>query len=90
MLPTRAHCLVSLRILPVMSILYLLSFLDRVTSTTSLWIALIWAQTAIGNARIAGLATDLGMTSQQYATTVTVFFVLYGLLEVPSNLMLKR
>jgi sugar phosphate permease len=58
-----------------MSLLYLLSFLDR---------------TAIGNARIAGLATDLGLTSSQYNQTVTVFFVFYGLLEVPSNLCLKR
>jgi len=64
-----------LRILPVMSILYLLSFLDR---------------TAIGNARIAGLSKDLGMTPMEYNATVTVFFILYGLLEVPSNLMLKK
>lgn len=64
-----------MRILPVMSILYLLSFLDR---------------TAIGNARIAGLSVDLGMTPMEYNLTVTVFFILYGLLEVPSNLMLKK
>jgi len=64
-----------MRILPVMSILYLLSFLDR---------------TAFGNARIAGLAKDLKMTPFQYNIAVTVFFILYGLLEVPSNLMLKK
>jgi len=64
-----------MRILPVMSILYLLSFLDR---------------TAIGNARIAGLARDLSLTNRQYANCVTVFFILYGLLEVPSNLCLKK
>jgi len=63
------------RILPVMSVLYLLSFLDR---------------TAIGNARIAGLTKDLKMTPREYAASVTVFFILYGLLEVPSNLMLKK
>lgn len=64
-----------LRILPVMSVLYLMSFLDR---------------TNIGNARIAGLQTDLRLTAYQYNWAVTVFFFTYAVIEMPSNLVLKK
>lgn len=42
---------IDLHLIPWLSLLYLLSFLDR---------------TAIGNANTFGLAKDLGLTSQQY------------------------
>lgn len=61
-------------ILPVMSLLYLASFLDR---------------TNIGNAKIAGLVKELGLTGYQYDMSVTVFFFSYALIEMPSNLALK-
>ncbi|KAJ7255723.1 major facilitator superfamily domain-containing protein [Mycena rebaudengoi] len=64
-----------IRILPAFSLLYLFSFLDR---------------TAIGNAAIAGLKPDLKLTDTQYTTCLITFFILYGLFEVPSNLMLKK
>ncbi|BFZ55001.1 hypothetical protein PYCC9005_002039 [Savitreella phatthalungensis] len=64
-----------LRILPVMSILYLMSFLDR---------------TNIGNAKIAGMVKDLHLTDQQYNLCLTCFFFTYAAVEVPSNLMLKK
>ncbi|KXN84146.1 hypothetical protein AN958_00388 [Leucoagaricus sp. SymC.cos] len=62
------------RILPVASILYLLSWLDR---------------TNVGNARVAGLQDDLKLTPMQYSTALTVTFVPYVLVEIPSNLFLK-
>ncbi|KAJ4481244.1 major facilitator superfamily domain-containing protein [Lentinula aciculospora] len=62
------------RVLPVMSMFFLLSFLDR---------------TNIGNARVAGLQTDLGMSNKQYSIALTVTYVPYILSELPSNLMLK-
>ncbi|KAJ3833686.1 major facilitator superfamily domain-containing protein [Lentinula raphanica] len=62
------------RILPVMTMFYLLSFLDR---------------TNVGNARVAGLQTDLGMSNKQYSIALTVTYVPYILSELPSNLMLK-
>ncbi|RYN27408.1 hypothetical protein AA0112_g7867 [Alternaria arborescens] len=62
-------------ILPLVSTMYLLSFLDR---------------SNIGNARLAGLEQDLGMTGWDYATAVSVFFPFYIISEVPSNLAMKK
>lgn len=62
-------------IIPYCSLLYLLSFLDRVN---------------IGQAAVAGLRTDLNMvTGNAYAIALSVFFVGYIVVEVPSNLILK-
>ncbi|KAH7098254.1 MFS general substrate transporter [Auriculariales sp. MPI-PUGE-AT-0066] len=66
---------IDMRLLPWLSLLYLLSFLDR---------------TSIGNAKLYGLVKDLKMTDPQYATALSVFFVTYALLEPPSNVFLKR
>ncbi|KAH8689838.1 high-affinity nicotinic acid transporter [Talaromyces proteolyticus] len=63
-----------IRLIPMLAVLYLMSFLDRGN---------------IGNAKIEGLAEDLHMTGSQYALTLTVFFLTYAFAEVPSNLMLK-
>lgn len=43
----------------------------------------------VGNAKIAGLTDDLHMKGLQYNAAVTLFFVPYTLLEVPSNIVLK-
>ncbi|KAL5121128.1 hypothetical protein ACEQ8H_000979 [Pleosporales sp. CAS-2024a] len=62
-------------IIPVVMLLYLLSFLDRVN---------------IGNARLYGLEKDLKMDSSQFQTAVSILFVTYILSELPSNLVLKN
>jgi len=64
-----------IRLIPVLALLYLMSFLDRGN---------------IGNARLAGLESDLGLVGNQYAWTLTIFFFSYAAFEVPSNLLLKR
>ncbi|CAI6092922.1 unnamed protein product [Clonostachys chloroleuca] len=64
-----------LRLIPMLALLYLLSFLDRGN---------------IGNAKIEGLQEDLNMTADQYNWCLTVFFFTYAFFEVPSNLMLKK
>ncbi|PPQ63106.1 hypothetical protein CVT24_005817 [Panaeolus cyanescens] len=46
--------------------------------------------TLICNARIAGLEKDLGMKGLDFNKSLTVFYVFYILVEVPSNLALKR
>ncbi|KZP18735.1 MFS general substrate transporter [Athelia psychrophila] len=61
-------------LLPFVSILYLLSYLDR---------------SNIGNAKVAGMAKDLQLTGYKYNTAAAVFFIFYGLAEVPSNIALK-
>ncbi|KAF7155645.1 hypothetical protein CNMCM5623_008187 [Aspergillus felis] len=62
-------------ILPLVVLLYLFSFLDRVN---------------IGNARLYGLEEDLGLVGNQYQVAVSIFFVTYCLFEVPSNLVIKK
>ncbi|KAK4545838.1 hypothetical protein LTR36_002402 [Oleoguttula mirabilis] len=66
---------VDLRLIPTLTLLYLLSFLDRGN---------------IGNAKIEGLAEDLGLTGAQYNWCLTAFFFTYCVFEVPSNMMLKK
>jgi len=64
-----------LRLIPMLALLYLLSFLDRGN---------------IGNAKIAGMEDDLNLSGPQYSLCATVFFFTYCAFEVPSNLLLKR
>jgi hypothetical protein len=61
-----------MRLLPMLALLYLLSFLDRGN---------------IGNAKIEGLVETLKMTGPEYNWCLTVFFFTYCAFEVPSNLM---
>ena len=64
-----------MRLIPMLALLYLMSFLDRGN---------------IGNAKIEGLQEDLGLTADQYNMCLTVFFFTYAAFEVPSNLLLKK
>lgn len=43
----------------------------------------------IGNARLAGFEKDLGLTGYDYNTALSVFYVSYILLEIPSNALCK-
>ncbi|KIW98242.1 uncharacterized protein Z519_01826 [Cladophialophora bantiana CBS 173.52] len=61
-------------IVPQVTFFYLLAYLDRGN---------------IGNAKIAGMQTDLNLMGIKYNVVVMVFFIPYGLLEVPSNIVLK-
>jgi len=61
-------------ILPVVTMFYLLSFLDR---------------TNVSNARVAGLQKDLKMSNKEYSIALTVTYVPYIVAELPSNLLLK-
>lgn len=62
-------------LLPMFCLIYCTNFIDR---------------TAIGNARIAGLEKDLGMEGFDLNIALTVFYVCFTAVEVPSNLVLKR
>ncbi|QSS59713.1 MFS transporter [Histoplasma capsulatum] len=62
-------------LIPWLSFLYLLSFLDR---------------TNIGNAKLDGLQTALRLTNTQYNATLTIFFVSYSTLEPLTNVLLKK
>ncbi|KAI5118011.1 hypothetical protein M0805_008110 [Coniferiporia weirii] len=62
-------------LLPWLSVLYLLSFLDR---------------SSIGNAKLYGMEADLHITDAQYLVCLSVYYVPYALFEVPSNIFIKR
>ncbi|KAH6887432.1 major facilitator superfamily domain-containing protein [Thelonectria olida] len=63
------------RLVPMLAVLYLISHLDRAN---------------IGNAKIEGLADDLNLVGSQWNIVLSLFFIPYILLEVPSNMVLKR
>ncbi|KAM0756371.1 MFS general substrate transporter [Meredithblackwellia eburnea MCA 4105] len=65
---------IDIRLIPWLSLLYLLSFLDR---------------TNIGNANLFGLSTQLHLNQTEYSTCLAIFFAFYVLFEVPSNMVLK-
>ncbi|KAF2720626.1 MFS general substrate transporter [Polychaeton citri CBS 116435] len=64
-----------LKLIPWLSLLYLLSFLDR---------------TNIGNAKIDGLIPDLHMSTGEYNASLSIFFVSYAFVEPLTNVLLKR
>ncbi|OJJ07268.1 hypothetical protein ASPVEDRAFT_56698 [Aspergillus versicolor CBS 583.65] len=64
-----------LHVVPVLMVLYLLAFLDRIN---------------IGNARLQGLEEDLGMQGNDYNIALFIFFIPYILCEIPCNLIMKR
>ncbi|KAM5369030.1 hypothetical protein ACJZ2D_009233 [Fusarium nematophilum] len=66
---------VDVRLVPMLAVLYLICHIDRAN---------------IGNAKIEGMVEDLGMTGVQYNTVLSIFFIPYVLLEVPSNILLKK
>jgi MFS family permease len=59
----------------MLAVLYLISHLDRAN---------------IGNAKIEGLAADLNLVGNQWNIVLSLFFIPYVLLEVPSNILLKK
>lgn len=63
------------RLLPILCLLLMTAFLDRIN---------------IGNAPIMGLEKDLHMRGNNFNVALLVLFVPYILLEVPSNILIKR
>lgn len=64
------------RLLPILGALYSIALIDRVN---------------ISAARIAGMDVDLGLhIGDRYTVALVVFFPPYFLLELPSNLVLRR
>jgi len=64
-----------LRICPVLVIVYIMAFVDRVN---------------IGNAQLFSLKEDLHITPNQYNIALSVFFVSYIVFEIPANILMKR
>ncbi|KAL4795679.1 major facilitator superfamily domain-containing protein [Aspergillus venezuelensis] len=66
---------IDVRLLPIIIIMYILNYLDR---------------NNIAAARLAGLEDDLELVGVQYQTCVSILFVGYLLMQIPSNLMLNK
>ncbi|KAI0971239.1 MFS general substrate transporter [Xylaria arbuscula] len=64
-----------LRIYPILWLLFGLAFLDRIN---------------ISNARIQGLNEDLDLYGNRYNIALFVFFIPHALLEIPSNIFIKK
>lgn len=62
-------------LMPLFTTIYCLNFIDR---------------TSIGNARVAGLEKDLGMSGNDLNIALTIFYVFYIVADIPSNLLLKQ
>ncbi|KAH7092299.1 major facilitator superfamily domain-containing protein [Paraphoma chrysanthemicola] len=62
-------------LLPILWWMYILAHLDR---------------SNIANANAAGMSEDLGLSDNQYAMLVSLFFVAYVIFEVPSNMILMK
>ncbi|KAH8590938.1 major facilitator superfamily domain-containing protein, partial [Bisporella sp. PMI_857] len=71
---TRIRRRLDLYMMPIIFGLYLLFFTDR---------------SNIGNARIQGMGNDLQLVGYRFNWTLTIFFISYALVEVPSNLALR-
>lgn len=63
------------RLLPTITLMYIMNYLDRNT---------------IAAVRLAGLQDELNLASWQYQTTVSILFVGYILMQIPSNLLLNK
>ncbi|KAH8177287.1 major facilitator superfamily protein [Sarocladium implicatum] len=66
---------IDIRLTPMLAALYLISHLDR---------------SNIGNTKIEGIDKDLGISGIEWNVVLSLFFVPYILLEVPSNVILKK
>ncbi|KAI6833721.1 putative MFS transporter [Hortaea werneckii] len=62
-------------IMPPMTIMYILNYLDRQNIAAS---------------KLANIMEDLDMTVQQFNTSVSILFVGYILMQVPSNLVVSK
>ncbi|KAF2685980.1 MFS general substrate transporter [Lentithecium fluviatile CBS 122367] len=64
------------RLLPILGALYSIALIDR---------------TNISNARVAGMGADLALQiGERYTIVLVLFFPTYALLELPSNIVLRK
>ncbi|KAJ6070524.1 hypothetical protein N7467_011843 [Penicillium canescens] len=66
---------IDIRLMPMLVLIYILNYLDR---------------NAIAAAKLAGITEDLELSSVQFQTSVSILFVGYILMQVPSNLFLNK
>ncbi|KAH7080986.1 major facilitator superfamily domain-containing protein [Paraphoma chrysanthemicola] len=70
----RLRTKIDLHIVPIVTLLYLMCFIDR---------------TNVGNARLAGFEKDLKLKGYDYNTVLSVFYISYILFEIPATILCK-
>ncbi|TVY84326.1 putative transporter [Lachnellula suecica] len=66
---------IDIRLMPMIVLMYIMNYLDR---------------NNIAAAKLAGILTDLKLKSAEFQTSVSILFVGYLLMQVPSNLFLNK
>ncbi|KAF2496780.1 pantothenate transporter liz1 [Lophium mytilinum] len=66
---------IDLRLMPMIILMYIMNYLDR---------------NNIAAVRLAGLQDELDLSSTQYQTVISILFVGYILMQIPSNLFLNK
>ncbi|EPE27776.1 MFS general substrate transporter [Glarea lozoyensis ATCC 20868] len=66
---------IDIRLMPMIVIMYIMNYLDR---------------NNIAAAKLAGIVTDLHLKGDEFQTSVSILFVGYLLMQVPSNLFLNK
>ncbi|KAF1844242.1 pantothenate transporter liz1 [Cucurbitaria berberidis CBS 394.84] len=72
---TKMRQKIDTRLLPMIILMYIMNYLDR---------------NNIAAVRLAGLQDELNLSSVQYQTTVSILFVGYIIMQIPSNLFLNK
>ncbi|KDN37982.1 MFS general substrate transporter [Tilletiaria anomala UBC 951] len=65
---------IDLRVIPMMSLLYAWTFIDRAN---------------IGNARLSTLEADLGLRGLEYNHLLSIFYIFYAIFEIPCTILCK-
>ncbi|KAF4120237.1 Major Facilitator Superfamily [Geosmithia morbida] len=73
--------------MPTLWVMYILAYIDRQNIASTPFGEVEGDQ---GNAKLAGMGDDLGITDGQYAMFLSIFFIGYLICEIPSNLVLTR
>lgn len=66
---------VDMVIMPIMGVLYLLNYVDR---------------SALASAKVYGIMTDLNMTTNDFASAISILFAGYIPFQIPSNLLMSK
>jgi Major Facilitator Superfamily len=74
-LETKLRRKIDIRLLPMIVLIYIMNYLDR---------------NNIASARLAGLEKDLKLHGDQFQLSVSILFVGYLLMQVPSNMVLNK
>lgn len=66
---------IDMRLIPPIVVMYILNYIDR---------------NAIASARLGGLEEDLNLQGSEYETAISVLFIGYISMQVPSNLLMNK